>query len=133
MLKSIIPRRRLLQKCHNYIAHPSYSTITTTTKHPEAVPILPNGDLSTFRDAYKANLPVLLPRGFYKSLPAVSKWFTPASQHAHNATSPPTPTAAAALDTTYLSRFGDAVVPLELTDAEGRFAQIQQSLQFFLE
>jgi hypothetical protein len=37
------------------------------------------------------------------------------------------------LNTAYLKKWGSAVVPLEITNEDGKFAQIHQPLQFFLE
>ncbi|KAJ9668620.1 hypothetical protein H2201_001262 [Coniosporium apollinis] len=80
-----------------------YSTINRF----DPVPILPTGDVETFRTQYfNPGRPVLFPRKHFSgSLPAVQKWFKPrnAVQNTWQ------------LDKEYLSQFGDTLVPLELT------------------
>jgi len=88
------------------------------------VAVLPDGDISTFAQAYHRGEPVLLPAGHFSSLPAIQKWFS---------TSGLDEDSQAFLNTAYLSKFGDTIVPLEITDAAGRFVQVEQPLQFFLE
>lgn len=87
------------------------------------LPVLRDGSLSVFRnDAFQPALPTLMPRGHFNELPAIAKWFgTPPGDD-----SPPS------LNTEYLDRFKDAVVPLEIT-SNGEFAQVHERLSFFIE
>ena len=93
-----------------------------TTKHGlRPVPILPNATLQTFRkDAFEPAAPALLPRQTFSQLPAIRRWFIPAS----NGT--------VALNRQYLARFGATIVPLEISNND-KFTRIEQSLSFFLE
>lgn len=96
---------------------------STHTKGPETVPTLPDGTLSTFRSrAFQIETPALLPRGHFTSLPASQKWFKKSADVAQSTF----------LDVDYLSQYGTAIVPLEIT-SDGHFAQIEQPLQFFIE
>ncbi|KAK1068743.1 hypothetical protein LTR12_003553 [Friedmanniomyces endolithicus] len=92
------------------------------TKHGlRPVPILPDATLETFRkDAFEPATPALLPRQTFSQLPAVRRWFIPAS----NGT--------VALNRHYLARFGATIVPLEISNND-KFTRIEQSLSFFLE
>lgn len=97
---------------------------STTAKTPKTVPTLPDSTLATFRSrAFQPETPALLTRGQFTSLPAAQKWFSRSAEHPHETTS---------LNTAYLSNFGNAIVPLEITD-NGQFTQTDQPLQFFLE
>lgn len=106
------PRRRLQKKA-------AYSTVSIF----RPVPVLQDSSLPTFRrDAFEAALPAILPRGHFRTLPAVSKWFTtPFGSQKHNG-----------LNVEYLKSFEAAVVPLEIT-SNGSFAQVHETLGFFLE
>ena len=67
------------------------------------VTVLEDARLESFRrDAFHVQRPVLMPPRQFTYLPAVTKWFKSCS-------------GAFQLDYTYLRRFGDAVVPLELS------------------
>lgn len=89
-------------------------TITTTAAkattrglrfHPlETLPDEPV-DISKFRRSYFVpQLPVVLPRGKFKSLPAVRRWFSRSGSSIIQS-----------LNYTYLQQYGDCQVPLELT------------------
>ncbi|KAK0810250.1 hypothetical protein LTR02_010218 [Friedmanniomyces endolithicus] len=93
-----------------------------TTKHGlRPIPILPDATLETFRkDAFEPATPALLPRQTFNQLPAVRRWFIPASN------------GNVALNRHYLARFGATIVPLEITNND-KFTRIEQSLSFFLE
>lgn len=98
------------------------SKYSTATKTPQTVTILPESTLATFRTrAFQKKVPALLPRGHFDTLPAIHKWFSKSGEHGIDD---------ARLDN-YLDKFGDAIVPLEITD-DGRFVQVQETLQFFI-
>lgn len=83
------------------------------------VTILPSSDLNIFRErAFLPALPAVLPRGAFKTIPAIRKWF-----HSDDPIQ---------LNASYLSRFGSTIVPLEITHGSN-FTRMQQSLGFFLE
>lgn len=96
---------------------------TTATAHSYGltdVPILPDSTLHTFRtQAFTPAVPFLLPRGLFlpsKSqleLPALSRWFL--QKHDSNAWE---------LNQEYLSPFGDALLPLELTQRDPNTGKI---------
>jgi hypothetical protein len=97
---------------------------TAPTSSLRAVPTLPDASLTTFRNlAFTPAVPCLLPRGSFSSIPAIRKWFLESSEHGVRYH----------LNTAYLKKWGPAVVPLEITNEDGKFAQIHQPLQFFLE
>ncbi|KAK5167972.1 uncharacterized protein LTR77_006539 [Saxophila tyrrhenica] len=95
---------------------------------PRTLPVLPDASLETFRSqAYQPAIPVLLPRNTFAHLPAISKWFIPRYQQSGGGVA-----GEAALNRTYLSRFGSTIVPLEISNNE-HFSRTEQSLSFFLE
>jgi hypothetical protein len=97
---------------------------TTSTSSFRAVPTLPDASLTTFRDhAFNPAVPSLLPPGSFSSIPAIQKWFLDSTQQG----------AGCHLNINHLKKWGSAVVPLEITNEDGKFAQIHQPLQFFLE
>ncbi|KAL1306716.1 hypothetical protein AAFC00_005383 [Neodothiora populina] len=55
-------------------------------------------------------------------MPAITKWFSRSSKDSSNAR----------LNVEYLSKYGDVVLPIEVTDGQG-FSQLHQPLQFFLD
>jgi hypothetical protein len=88
------------------------------------VPTLPDASLNTFRSqAFIPAVPSLLPQGSFSSIPAIQKWFHEPSEHG----------ARCHINAAYLNKWGSAVVPLEITNEDGKFAQIHQPLQFLLE
>ena len=94
---------------------------TAATLRP--VPILSDASVETFRkQAFEPATPALLPRRTFKELPAVKKWFTRSRDGKDSIQ----------LNTSYLSRYGSCVVPLEILNNE-QFTRIDQSLSFFLE
>lgn len=112
---TLVMLRNLLRHSRHY---------STSLSSFRAVPLLLDASLNTFRDqAFNPALPHLLPQGSFTSIPAIQKWFHEPSEHN-------TP---CHLNTAYLKTWGPAVVPLEVTNEEGKFAQIHQPLQFFLE
>ena len=87
-----------------------------------SIPILDDGTVATFRNsAFTPALPALLPRDHFGYLSAVQKWFKPTSPSQFHPT----------LDQAYLETYSSTIVPLELT-SDGKFAQIHESLGFFL-
>jgi len=81
------------------------------------VPILEDALVDTFRTAaFAPAQPHLLPRSHFASLPAVKKWFT----------------SDLSLDQTYLARYADTQVPLEITTSDGDFIRVNRPLSFFL-
>jgi hypothetical protein len=95
-----------------------------TSKAIRPVPTLPDDTLETFRQhAFEPALPALLPRGCQSHIPAVTKWFLPAD---HGTTSK------AQLNRPYLSKSGNSLVPLEITN-NGDFIRIENTMRFFLE
>jgi hypothetical protein len=68
-------------------------------------------------------VPSLLPSGSFSSVPAIQKWFLESANQG----------AGCHLNIEYLKKWDSAVVPLEITHEDGKFAQINQPLQFFLE
>jgi hypothetical protein len=83
-----------------------------------------DGRVETFREqAFVPCKAVLLPRGHFLRLPAAQKWFTSSRGD----------TTGASLNHDYLSKFGDAVVPLEFTKGEGEFQRAEAPLHIFLE
>ena len=97
----------------------SSSTYTAWTSVPE----LPDSGLSTFRkSAFIPSTPVLLPKGSFNDLPAISKWFQPAQGRSKTYD----------LNHNYLRPFGCARVPLELTTATD-FVRSEAPLELFLE
>lgn len=91
----------------------------TTTASLQPVAILPDATIETFRQAYHAGRPVLLPRDALSSLPAIKKWFVISQQPN-------------AINASYLAKYGSVSVPLEFTNGQ-TFARIQQPLSYFLE
>lgn len=87
---------------------------------PHAVPILVDTSVERFRkQAFEPQLPALLPRGSFDSLPASQKWFEESS-------------GLTVLNGAHLAPFGAAIVPLEFSN-ESYFTRSEQSLSFFLE
>ncbi|KAF2222966.1 hypothetical protein BDZ85DRAFT_262742 [Elsinoe ampelina] len=100
------------------------STLASTrTLTVQPVTRLTSGDVDHFRDtAFKPQIPALLPEGYYRSLPAISKWVTcPKNSHERPA-----------LIRSYLEQFASTSVPLELTIG-GDFARVDQPLSIFLD
>ncbi|QIX02016.1 hypothetical protein AMS68_007533 [Peltaster fructicola] len=85
----------------------------------QRVPTLANAAVDTFREAYNAQSPVLLPHQALSSLPAIKRWFTSARGSQE-------------INASYLSKFGATMVPLEFSDGR-TFARVQHPLAFFLE
>ncbi|KAK2741076.1 hypothetical protein FQN55_008480 [Onygenales sp. PD_40] len=85
-----------------------------------------NSDISTFRDSYfTPQLPVLLSRGHFNQLPAIQKWFS----------QPGSSSAVASLDYSYLQKYSDCPVPLELTTStagDTTFRRLHAPLDLFL-
>jgi hypothetical protein len=104
------------------LRHSSHHTISTSSFR--SVPTLSDASLTTFKDhAFNPAVPSVLPRGSFLSIPAIQKWFLESTEHG----------ARCRLNTVYLKKWGSAVVPLEITNEDGKFAQIHQPLQFLLE
>lgn len=95
------------------IARPRPQSLHSTLSPWHSVDTLHDSSIPAFRrEAFNPSLPILLPRGHFRSLPALQKWFH------HSPTHPPTSTLAHA----YLTPFHAAVVPLELTRLSGASA-----------
>ncbi|KAK3060262.1 hypothetical protein LTS18_008941, partial [Coniosporium uncinatum] len=71
------------------------------------VPILDNPSIPSFRETYfNPAKPVIFPHGhFQKHLPAIKRWFSPPNDEIR----------VPSLNIDYLHRFGDTLIPLELT------------------
>lgn len=68
--------------------------------------VLVDGSLQTFREkAFIPSRPALLPKAYLNALPSIQNWFRTADDE----------TGGVSLNYSYLSRFGDATVPLEFT------------------
>lgn len=94
----------------------------TSARGPRPVPILPDSSLETFtKHAFNPAIPARLPAQHFANLPAIHIWFAK-----------PTSKTLALLNTTYLSKFGATIVPLEISN-ESQFTRIEQSFSFFLE
>lgn len=79
---------------------------STSTARWRPLRALEDGSVPTFREkAFIPSKPALLPKAYFVSLPSIQKWFRPAQDE----------TGAVALNHSYLSKFGDAIVPLEFT------------------
>jgi hypothetical protein len=101
--------------------HRLYSSKTASLG---AVPVLAEHSLTLFREqAFAPASPALLPRGSFSHVPAIQKWFQPSAELP----------ACSALNTVYLKKWASTIVPLEITNDAGQFAQVHQPLQFFLE
>lgn len=93
----------------------AYSTSSAFTK----ISVLKDASLNTFRaNAFEPAQPHLLPRGHFASLPAKTKWFFPTTS---------------SLNEKYLSKYSDAIVPLEVTTHDGEFIRVNQRLSFFID
>jgi len=105
----------------------------SSTSKWKLLPELPNAKLATFRrEAFAPSQPALLPRGHFFGLPAMRKWFT----------QPQDDGIEASFDLTYLSGYGNAIVPLEFTrltsatsveEAQDSFQRAEAPFQIFLE
>jgi len=94
---------------------------------------LQDGELETFRrEAFAPSQPALLPKGQFFRLPAMQKWFI-RSRDGGIETS---------LNQTYLSNYGNAIIPLEFTrikaatsaeEAQDSFLRAEAPFQIFLE
>jgi hypothetical protein len=109
-----------------------FSTSTIFRKpHLSSLPILQDSSIETFkRDAFSSACPHLLPRGTFKNiLPAIDTWFTRTAPHGDGQTHKE-------LNIELLERFGDTVVPLEITitppDGQEDFQRIEAPLSIFL-
>src|SRR5436190_4917295 len=86
-------------------------TFLQTTAKPRFLPLdtLPNDNINTFRDQFfHPQLPIVLPRNHFRYLPALNRWFVVPAANNHF----PSP---AKLNYSYLEKYGDFHVPLELT------------------
>ena len=84
----------------------SLRRIYTSTARWRPLGVLKDGSLQTFREkAFIPSRPALLPKAFCLALPSIKKWFRTNQDE----------TKGALLDYSYLSRFGDVIVPLEFT------------------
>ena len=82
---------------------------------------LKDGSLQTFREkAFIPSRPGLLPKAFFLALPSIKKWFRTNQDE----------TKGALLNYSYLSRFGDAIVPLEFTRLSTAPASVREEDSF---
>lgn len=110
--------RMILRPWNSYASLLRKSARACSTSTPwRPPPILPDPNLSTFRQAFAACTPALLPRGQYSNLPAVKKWF----DHGQRL-----------LNRSYLDPFGEAPVPLEYTAGTASFQRTIAPLSIFL-
>lgn len=80
--------------------------IYTLTARWRSLRTLEDGSLHTFRDnAFIPSKPALLPKAHFIALPSIQKWFRTTQDG----------TGGVALNYSHLSKFGDAIVPLEFT------------------
>lgn len=80
-------------------------TYTPTARWHPLCP-LEDGSLQTFREkAFIPSKPALLPKAHFTALPSIRKWFRTTQDE----------TGGVVLNHSYLSEFGDAIVPLEFT------------------
>ncbi|KAL2223472.1 JmjC domain protein [Thermoascus aurantiacus ATCC 26904] len=94
-------------RCGRHHALGSRSTHCATPRY-SPLDTLHDANIDRFRQQYfKPGLPVILPRGYFRELPARNRWFarTSTSSEAN----------ASRLNYEYLEQYGDAFVPLELT------------------
>ena len=83
--------------------------------------VLKDGSLQTFREqAFIPSRPALLPKASFLALPSIKKWFRTNQDE----------TEGALLNYSYLSRFGDAIVPLEFTCLSTAPASVQDESSF---
>lgn len=107
---------------HPWKTWQSTGRYSTAAKSLTPVPVLENGSIALFREqAFQAKVPALVPRGLFSSLPAIKKWFVGSDDGFGNSS----------LNEPYLSNYGRAIVPIEITQ-DGQFNRVEQSLQFFL-
>lgn len=93
----------------------------TSTARWRPLCALENGNLETFREkAFIPSKPALLPKAYFISLPSIQKWFLPTQDE----------TGTVALNHSYLSKFGDAIVPLEFTRLSTASAASQDETSF---
>ncbi|KAI9038502.1 putative JmjC domain protein [Aspergillus affinis] len=132
-------RVRTQLSCLAARSSPSGRNWVTTQHNPPVsgfrpLDILDDVNVNRFRErCFAPELPIVLPRGHFDNLPAVTRWFQSSS-------SPPS---ASQLNTEYLKQHGgDAFVPLELTQyaqqgqpgsGEVEFRKFHAPLSLFLE
>ncbi|WEW55559.1 hypothetical protein PRK78_000990 [Emydomyces testavorans] len=105
-----------------------------------ALDTLASSNVAAFRESFfKPQIPIVLPRGQFRNLPAISRWFAASSS------SSPTdiePSSFRSLNYDYLEQFRDSHVPLELTtkasngsntQCEESFKRFHAPLSFFLD
>ena len=93
----------------------------TSTARWRPLDLLKDGSLQTFREkAFIPSRPALLPEAFSLALPSIKKWFRTNQDE----------TKGALLDYSYLSRFGNAIVPLEFTRLFTAPASVQDEDSF---
>ncbi|EAS33183.3 JmjC domain-containing protein [Coccidioides immitis RS] len=95
-----------------------------------------NNSIAAFRESYfRPQVPVVLPRGQFRDLPAISRWFTaPSSISGDNSS-------VQSFNYDYLEQYGDCHVPLELTTTafngnsqpEESFKRFHAPLSLFLD
>ncbi|BCR84921.1 putative JmjC domain protein [Aspergillus chevalieri] len=138
--------QKWLLTCHNPRVAPvrafmafnhrrSTSSATPSTHRYRPLEPLQNGRIDRFREQYFVpELPAILPRQFFRDIPAVERWFHPATQNDD--------TPRLRLNTEYLEQHGSsAFVPLELTqpstsgptNSELSFRQFHAPLSLFLQ
>ncbi|KAL2013762.1 hypothetical protein VTN00DRAFT_1287 [Thermoascus crustaceus] len=116
------------------------NSILSATPRYSPLDSLHDANIDRFRERYfKPELPVILPRGYFRDLPACDRWFartsaSPNANHNNNGSR---------LNYEYLGRFGDAFVPLELTQlspgsnpaesSDASFQRFHAPLSLFLE
>ena len=116
-------------------AIPSISHRPTYTLTPTWRPLraLEDGSLQTFREkAFVPSKPALLPKAYLNALPSIQNWFCTTHDE----------TGGVSLNYSYLSGFGDVIVPLEFTrlstasvakEEEDSFQRAEVPFDIFLE
>ena len=94
--------------------------------------------VALFREScFKAQLPVVLPRGLFRNYRAVSRWFDPRPPPVAGAGASSAPASNPGLNYAYLEQHGDCYVPLELTIPGGQdgivFERAHRPLSLFLQ
>ena len=135
--------QKWLLTCHNPRVAPAraftafnqhFNSSATSSHRYRPLELLQDGSTDQFREqCFVPERPAILPRQFFRDIPAVERWFHPATQN---------DTARLRLNTEYLEQHGsNAFVPLEITqpsspkstDSELSFRQFHAPLSLFLQ
>lgn len=116
------------QTCHMLSTRAKLLALTrtrlvhTASRRFQPVTVLPTGNLEIFRErAFEPGLPALLPRQYFRHLPAIQRWFVNSAERE-----------GCELSLVHLSRYGETLVPLELSSEDG-FQRVEMPLSVLLE